>query len=272
MVLYSMLTFPLKINFSIETAFYTVSNFSISYMKKINSARFQKIKAMLEKRQTDMAVIMENIQKGHNFSAIVRNCDATGVMNAWAVAHNLTAGREIQNGISKGAGKWMNMREFDTTTEAITHAKSLGMQILAAHLSDDAVDYRTVDYTKPTAIIMGQEGWGISKETATLVDSHITIPMHGMTQSLNVSVATALILYEAERQRSVAGMFTKSAMSEQEFEEQLFRFVYPELAEELSLANDVFPNAADPEGFWAKQVEENLVEVEGLVHHEGRFR
>lgn len=227
---------------------------------------------MLQKRQPDMAVIMENIQKGHNFSAIVRNCDATGVMNAWAVAKNLTAGREIQNGISKGAGKWMNMQEFETTVEALNHAKSLGMQTLAAHFSEEAVDFRMVDYTKPTAIVMGQEGWGISKETAALVDKHITIPMHGMTQSLNVSVATALVLYEAERQRNEAGMFSKSAMSELGFQRQLFQFIYPEIAEELTNTKTPFPNEKNPEAFWAKQVQKEKEDVVGLVHHEGRFK
>lgn len=241
-------------------------------MKKINISRFEKIKAMLTKRQPDLAVIMENIQKGHNFSAIVRNCDATGVMNAWAVANNLTAGREIQNGIAKGAGKWMNMREFETTTAALTHAKSLGMQTLAAHLSETAVDYRSIDYTKPTAIIMGQEGWGISAETAVLVDNHITIPMHGMTQSLNVSVATALILYEVERQRSGKGMLDQSSMSEKAFQRQLFQFIYPEIAAALTIANKAFPNEEDPDRFWAKQVQKDKAIVDGLVHHEGRFK
>lgn len=241
-------------------------------MKKINRLRFHKIKTMLSKRQSDMAVIMENIQKGHNFSAIIRNCDASGVMNAWAVAHNHTAGREIQNGISKGAGKWMNMLEFDTTKEAIAHAKSLGMQTLVAHLSEDAIDYRTVDYTKPTAIIMGQEGWGISKETAEIADQHITIPMHGMTQSLNVSVATALILYEAERQRTIAGMYDKSSLTNEEFEKQLFRFIYPDIADALDRTNEAYPNALNPEAFWNQQVQKNASIVEGLKHHEGRFK
>ena len=85
--------------------------------------------------------------------------------------------------------------------------KMQNMQILAAHLSLEAVNYRDVDYTQPTCILMGNEKHGVSDEAASIADKHIIIPMLGMVQSLNVSVATAVILFEAQRQRRNAGLY-----------------------------------------------------------------
>ncbi len=87
--------------------------------------------------------------------------------------------------------------------------KASGMQILATHLSDSSVDFRSIDYTKPTAILVGQEKHGIGEEALALADHHIVIPMVGMVQSLNVSVAAAAILYEAQRQRELAGCYQR---------------------------------------------------------------
>lgn len=99
------------------------------------------------------------------------------------------------------------MQTHSTIQQAIEQFKSDGMQVLATHLSDKAVDFRQIDYTKPTCIIMGQEKKGISKQAVALADHDIIIPMAGMVQSLNVSVASALILYEAQRQRQLVGMY-----------------------------------------------------------------
>ena len=106
------------------------------------------------------------------------------------------------------------------------------MQILATHLSDNAVDFREIDYTRPTCILMGQEKTGITQEALALADQDIIIPMIGMVQSLNVSVASALILYEAQRQRQNAGMYLRenSMLPEAEQQRLLFEGGYPVLA------------------------------------------
>lgn len=107
------------------------------------------------------------------------------------------------------------------------------MQVLATHLSDKAVDFREIDYTRPTCIIMGQEKTGISQDAIALADQDIIVPMMGMVQSLNVSVASALILYEAQRQRQATGMYnrTESTLTEEEQQILLFEGGYPVLAE-----------------------------------------
>lgn len=232
---------------------------------KISKSRFDKIKTVLKNRQADVCVIMENIQKGHNFSAILRNCDAVGILNSWAVAYNHVAEYEVQNGISKGAGKWMQTKEFPNMESAIKNAQNEGMQVLAAHYTEQAVDYRSIDYTKPTALIMGQEGWGISNHTAELVDHNIIIPMVGMTESLNVSVATAIILYELQRQRQDAGMYGKSTLNEKQYKKLLFEFSFPKIAEMYKQEGTPYP--ANFEEHISFMHAEN---VKDEVHSDGR--
>lgn len=125
------------------------------------------------------------------------------------------------------------MHNHDTLAGAVTLLKSQGMQILATHLSDSAVDFRAIDFTRPTCIIMGSEKTGISQEAIRLADQHIMIPMSGMVQSLNVSVAAAVILYEAQRQREAAGLYEhpRCALAQDEQQRLLFERGYPVLAQ-----------------------------------------
>lgn len=125
-----------------------------------------------------------------------------------------------------------SVKTHQTIGEAVSHLKGRGMQVLATNLSAKAVDFREIDYTRPTCILMGQEKTGITQEALDLADQDIIIPMIGMVQSLNVSVASALILYEAQRQRQNAGMYKRSnsMLPEEEQQRLLFEGGYPVLA------------------------------------------
>ncbi len=186
---------------------------------------------MLATRQPDLTVCLEQVHKPHNVSAIIRTADAVGIHQI----HAIWPTPEMYTRLSSAAGSnsWVQVKTHSDITEAITHLKSQGMQILATHLSDKAVDFREIDYTRPTCILMGQEKTGISKEALAMADKDIIIPMIGMVQSLNVSVASALILYEAQRQRQNAGMYqrTQSVLSEDEQQRLLFEGGYPVLAQ-----------------------------------------
>lgn len=154
---------------------------------------------MLARRQPDLTVCMEQVHKPHNVSAIIRTADAVGVHEV----HAIWPGSRMRTMASAAAGSnsWVQVKTHRTIGDAVAHLKGRGMQILATHLSDKAVDFREIDYTRPTCILMGQEKTGITQEALALADRDIIIPMIGMVQSLNVSVASALILYEAQRQR-----------------------------------------------------------------------
>lgn len=157
------------------------------------------------RRQSDLTVFMERVHKPHNLAAVLRTCDAVGVMRAHAVPgeHGLPA----LNNTAQGAQRWVELKRHADTEEGLEALKARGFACVAAHFSERAVDFRAIDYTRPTAIVLGTEKFGISHAAAAACDAHIVIPMHGMTQSLNVSVACALILYEAQRQRFEAGMY-----------------------------------------------------------------
>ena len=191
--------------------------------------RLAKIRAVLDKRQPDLTVLMERVHKPHNFSAILRSCDAVGVLEAHAIPakHGLpdleeAAGLDLKsktfNETSGSAAKWVGLQVHPDTLSALNHLKSRGFQVLAAHFSERALDYRQADYTRPTCILLGTEKWGVSPEAAELADGHILIPMMGMVQSLNVSVAAAVILFEAQRQRLQAGFYQQPRLSPEDYE------------------------------------------------------
>lgn len=196
----------------------------------MNTQRYARIREMLARRQPDLTVCMEQVHKPHNVSAIIRTADAVGVHEV----HAVWPGNRMRTMASSAAGSnsWVEVKTHRTIAEAVTHLKARGMQVLATHLSDRAVDFRDIDYTRPTCILLGQEKTGITREALDLADRDIIIPMTGMVQSLNVSVASALILYEAQRQRQNAGMYHRdnSMLPVDEQQRLLFEGGYPVLA------------------------------------------
>jgi tRNA (guanosine-2'-O-)-methyltransferase len=201
--------------------------------------RYQKVLAMLEKRQPDLTILAEDVHKPHNLSAMLRSCDAVGIGTVHAT--NPTGGIATFNETSASAEKWVKVNVHQDIEVAAKAVKAQKMQLLAAHFSDKALDYRDVDYTKPTCILFGNEKWGVSEKAAELADVHIIIPMLGMVPSLNVSVATAIILFEAQRQRRVAGMYDTPRLSEAELREQVFWLLHPKEAALYKASGQPFP-------------------------------
>ena len=193
--------------------------------------RHSRIRAVLEKRQPDLTVLLEHVHKPHNISAILRSCDAVGLLEAHIVA--LEGRPPTFNETSAGSDKWVPLVTHQTTASAFSSLQARGFKIVAAHLSSAALDYRAWDYTQPTAVLLGAEKWGVPEETAERCDAHIIVPMHGMVQSLNVSVAAAVILFEAQRQRLEAGMYNRSRLSPEEFARIEYEWLYPREAEIL---------------------------------------
>ncbi|MFS1875832.1 tRNA (guanosine(18)-2'-O)-methyltransferase TrmH [Enterovibrio norvegicus] len=193
--------------------------------------RFARIHEVLATRQPDLTVCMEEVHKPNNISAIIRTADAVGVHQVHAVWPRNSKMRTL-GGTSAGARNWVDVVTHDNTPDAFAQLKAQGMQILVTNLSERAVDFREIDYTKPTAIVLGQEKTGISQQALEMADQDIIIPMIGMVQSLNVSVASALILYEAQRQRQNAGMYqrTRTLIPQAEVDRILFERGHPVLA------------------------------------------
>jgi tRNA (guanosine-2'-O-)-methyltransferase len=194
----------------------------------LSPRRFHRLRAVLERRQPDLTVVLENVHKPHNFSAVVRTADAVGVWEAHAVVpegglpmHHLAAG---------GSKRWVNVNVHSKLEHALAALPMDGYQLLAAHPSDNAIDFRELDFTVPSAVLFGQEKDGLSPEALQAASHLVRIPMEGMVASLNVSVAAALILFEAQRQRSAAGLYETSRLPPEIFEKTLFEWAYPEIA------------------------------------------
>jgi len=207
--------------------------------------RLARIRAVLDRRQPDLTVLMENVSKPHNFSAILRSADAVGVLEAHAV--HPTGGVPTHHKSSAGVAKWVYLRVHPDVEAAIAHLKDRGFSVYATRLSDAAVDYREVDYTLPAAVVLGSEKWGVSERAAALADAEIVIPMLGMAQSLNVSVAAAVILFEAQRQRLAAGLYDQVRLDPATYRRVLFEWVYPEEARRLRAEGRPYP-PLDEEG------------------------
>lgn len=195
----------------------------------MNLERYQRIQEVLKARQADLTLCLEEVHKPNNVSAVIRSADATGIHKVHAVWPDKM--RTLSH-TSAGARNWVEVETHDTIEDAMGELKRQGMQVLVTNLSETAVDFRQIDYTKPTAVILGSEKIGVSEQAKALADQDIIIPMVGMVQSLNVSVASAVILYEAQRQRQAAGMYdnAQSALPAETIHRILFERGHPVLA------------------------------------------
>jgi tRNA (guanosine-2'-O-)-methyltransferase len=220
--------------------------------------RLERINMMLDHRQPDLTVCMEGVHKSHNLAAVVRTADAIGVSDVHAVWKSEEM--EVRGGSAAGSQNWIDVHNYSKTEDAINALKKQGMQILVTNLSDSAVDFHEIDYTKPTAIILGQEKFGASDIALEMADQHIVIPMVGMVQSLNVSVACSVVLYEAQRQRQLAGMYDTPRIEESRRQRFLFEGGHPIFAEACNRKGLPYP-AIDEEGeiiaseLWWQQIQ-----------------
>lgn len=189
--------------------------------------RFATLHSVLTRRQPDLTVITDYVHKGRNLSAIVRTADAVGIGDV----HCAIGDKDYQafRGTALGSHRWVNVHRYRSVGEPISNLQQQGFQIVAAHLSAHAVDYHDIDYTRPTAVLLGAEKVGVSAESRQRVDAEITIPMVGMVGSLNVSVAAGIILAEAQRQRQLAGCYEEQRISAATYQRLLFEWAHPQL-------------------------------------------
>jgi tRNA (guanosine-2'-O-)-methyltransferase len=197
-------------------------------MENVIPKRYHRLKQVLNRRQPDLTVLTEDVHKPHNLSAIIRTCDAVGIFEVHSV--NVKAELPTFSQVSQGSEKWIFLNTHPDTRTAISYLKNQKFRVYAAHFSSESLDYRQIDYTKPSAIIFGAEKWGVTKEAAQLADEHIVIPMLGMVQSLNVSVAAAVILFEAQRQRLAAHIYDNTRLESEIYDQVLFEWGYAEIA------------------------------------------
>ena len=207
--------------------------------------RYRKLRAILDRRQADLTVLMDNVHKPHNVSAVMRTADAVGVSEIHAVSTR--EGFRPSPSSSAGVGRYVKVRTHPDHGSAFDHLQERGFRVLAADLGPGTVDFREVDYTQPTAVLLGAEKPGVSAEALERVDQRIMIPILGAVESLNVSVANAVILYEAQRQRQAAGLYDQIHLDEDSRSRLLFEWGYRRLAETCRRRGLPYPKVG-PEG------------------------
>ena len=179
--------------------------------------RLARLESVLRHRQPDLTVVMENIHDPHNVSAMLRSCDAAGVYEA-QLLYNTDAFPRIGKKSSASAGKWVERRKFKTVAECYGKLRSEGFRIYATQLDERAESLYGLDLTQKVAFVFGNEHRGTSEEASREADAVIQIPMVGMIQSLNVSVACAVALFESLRQRIARGHYDRTKFPPEEFD------------------------------------------------------
>jgi tRNA (guanosine-2'-O-)-methyltransferase len=182
-------------------------------------ARKERLISVLKKRQANLTVVLENVFDPHNISAVMRSCDAVGIQDIYILNTRLPSHKKWGAKSSSSAHKWLSIHQYDNADECFVRLRQKYPKVLATHLSTQATSLYAVDFTQPIAVVFGNEHEGVSNEIRSHCDGEIIIPQVGMIQSLNISVACAVVLYEAFRQKEKAGHYKKQNLSEIQYGE-----------------------------------------------------
>ncbi len=170
----------------------------------LTDARLEKFTKNISKTQFDVCVVLENVHDKHNIGAVCRSCDAVGVRTIYILDTDprlLTNKRRTGIASSTGVVKWLEIKHFTDLNDCIADIRKNYDKIIGTHLGKEAVSLYDVDFNERLALVFGNEHEGITEELVTHCDGNFIIPQFGMVQSLNISVACAVSLYELMRQR-----------------------------------------------------------------------
>ncbi len=191
----------------------------------VTERRLARFKDVLSKRQLDLSVVAENIFDPHNMSAMLRSCDAAGISEVHLVYNSNTPFPKLGRKSSASAKKWIEIKRYTSVADCYTSLRQQGFKIYTTHLSKKSISLYDLDLTQPTALVFGNEHSGVSDEAVKLSDGNFIIPQLGMIQSLNISVACAVSVYEALRQRLAAGLENTRLLNPDEFQIKLDEWI-----------------------------------------------
>ena len=194
-------------------------------MPGLSPEREAKFRRVVSRRQPDLTVILENVYDTHNIGAVLRSCDSVGISEIFALYNEPGKGVKrviIGKKTSAGSRKWVDVHYFQDTISCFETVRKKYRRILCTHLEEPAATLYELDLTQPTALLFGNERDGVTEASRALCDGNFIIPMMGMAASLNISVACAVSLYEAGRQRQMAGMYGENTRLSAEAEAALY--------------------------------------------------
>ncbi len=169
--------------------------------------RYNRLMSVLNKRQPDLTVVLENIFDPHNVSAVMRTCDAVGIQEVFILNNRIPPHKKWGYRSSSTATEWLTIHQFTDVNECFDQIRKRYQKIYTTHLSEVAANVYDLDMTKSVALIFGNERFGVSDDIRRLADGDFIIPQAGIIKSLNISVACAVTLYEAYRQKKLAGHY-----------------------------------------------------------------
>ena len=178
-------------------------------MDHLTEGRITRFKNLISRRQFDLTVVLENVHDRHNIGAVMRTCDAVGIPEIYVIFSEKHLQEEgiVAKTSSSGSKKWVKINYFENLDECLSAVKKKYKNIWATHLGEESKDLYELNLTEPTALLFGNEHDGVSAEALTHCTGNFIIPQFGMVQSLNISVACAVSLFEALRQRKNKGNY-----------------------------------------------------------------
>ena len=188
--------------------------------------RNDRLKAVLNKRQPDITVVLENVFDPHNISAVMRTCDAVGIQEIFVLNTKIPPHKKWGSKSSSSASKWLTIHQFTNAAACFAALRQTYTRVLTTHLSSDALSLHEIDFVQSIALVFGNEHDGVSEEIRAMADGNFIIPQVGMIRSLNISVACAVSLYEAFRQKSRAGHYLRARLPEERFSELFSQWAY----------------------------------------------
>lgn len=169
--------------------------------------RNERLTAVLHKRQPDLTIVLENVFDPHNISAVMRTADAVGIQDIFILNNKIPPHRKWGAKSSSSAAKWLTIHQYTNADDCFAELRKRYKKIYTTHLSTDAVGLYQLNFLESVALIFGNEHSGVSDEIISKADGNFIIPQVGVIKSLNISVACAVTLYEAFRQKSNAGHY-----------------------------------------------------------------
>jgi tRNA (guanosine-2'-O-)-methyltransferase len=181
--------------------------------------RTARLESVLAKRQTGLTVVLENVADPHNVSAVMRTCDAVGIQDIYILNTRIPRHKKWGARSSSSAAKWLTVHHFDDVSICVQALRKKYDKLYSTHLSRDSKDLYDLNLTEKVALVFGNEHSGVSDELQSLVDGNFIIPQVGIIQSLNISVACAVSIYEAMRQKRNAGHYNDMQLKGEELQE-----------------------------------------------------
>lgn len=189
--------------------------------------RHKRLTSVLDKRQADFTIVLENVFDPHNISAVMRTADAVGLQDIYILNTKIPRHKKWGFKSSSSAAKWLTVHQYENAEECFSSLRNNYSKILTTHLSTDAVGLYEIDMTKSIALVFGNEHSGVSEEIRVLADGNFIIPQVGIIQSLNISVACAVTLYEAMRQRTNSGQYNQPSLDDVRYNELFAQWSLP---------------------------------------------